>query len=76
VRNSPEPSCGSVVDVVGLMLFHFLLLSWRISDQQVGIDEQWMQDHAQFGFQFTPSKQERMSGEMGRQCGKYALQQS
>jgi hypothetical protein len=24
-----------------------------------------MQDHAQFGFQFTPSKQERMSGEMG-----------
>jgi hypothetical protein len=58
------------------MLFHFLMLSWRISDQQVGIDEQCMQDHAQFGFQFTPSKQERMSGEMGRQCGKYALQQS
>src|SRR5262249_40062747 len=24
-----------------------------------------MQDHAQFGFQFTPSKQERMLGEMG-----------
>jgi hypothetical protein len=24
-----------------------------------------MQDHGQFGFQFTPSKQERMSGEMG-----------
>ena len=24
-----------------------------------------MEDHAQFGFQFTPSKQERMSGEMG-----------
>jgi hypothetical protein len=35
-----------------------------------------MQDHAQFGFQFTPSKQQRMSGEMGRQCGKYALQKS
>src|SRR6478752_1054691 len=40
VRNSPEPSCGSVIDVVVLMLFHFQLLSWRISDQQVGIDEQ------------------------------------
>src|SRR4029077_16730591 len=40
VRNSPEPSCGSVIDIVVLMLFHFLLLSWRISDQQVGIDEQ------------------------------------
>ena len=46
------------------------------TDQQVGIDEQCVQDHAQFGFQFTPSKQERMSGEMGRQCGNYALQQS
>src|SRR5262245_13716864 len=33
VRNSPEPSCGSVFDVVVLMLFYFLLLSWRISDQ-------------------------------------------
>jgi hypothetical protein len=32
-----------------------------------------IQDHAQFGFQFKPSKQERKSGEMGRECGKCAL---
>jgi hypothetical protein len=35
-----------------------------------------VQDYARFGFQFKPSKQERMSGEMGKQCGKCALQKS
>jgi len=36
----------------------------------------FIQDHAQFGFQFRPSKQERKSGEMERHCGKCALQKS
>jgi len=35
-----------------------------------------MQDHAEFGFQFRRSKQEKMAGEMARQCGKCALQKS
>ena len=35
-----------------------------------------MKDYAQSAFKFRASKQERMSGEMGRQCGKCALQKS